>query len=609
MNTKALILDDWLDHDDLPDEDEQGAGTREPVHTVSKVYPFECSRIEYDRAIPNNPYDLHLDEAIRLTLVPAGMYRDRKRYRVKEVLEIAATVQPALEAARWFLSHGEHPERQIVLTGPYIPPPPPDHPKFKSYNPKGHIQYCKLGNAAELWTAAPRGQTDDMTTEQRIGKLTRQVLRKAGIDPDVIRAAEVERDRLWHGWHWRPWCEKMSEKADEIESGKRRAFRDDREYRLTKHLDPKTYTRLKVAQYRRQIAARMEGRLPDVATELQIAVETQMRRLPKPLAKWAEKTGAELSATCREWARRMVANEAKKEVRREKATMKRSVVLNARWRGRDLWDKLRGKVIPWNCDVLECDGHIIRVDPHVTFTDGCGNDPEWTEGVGIHPKFTALHGAAIAAQMTHGPVECTRTYQLQHADGGEQHKITWTFNKDDHAKVLALTGRRGTTRVPIYSLTAIERWIETLPEQDRKLLLEYDVEAEFWRDRALSDIEATKKEAFRVESHFRYHGAISEALQAALDAKRATQLTVDERSGIPFNVYLTDEERSAAVASCPTPSEVDAQIQAGIEAGNPPWETQDWAVKAMAKAKGWIADYESPESPEDCDGMAPPWAE
>jgi hypothetical protein len=282
---------DWLDDDDLPDEDEHPAGTGEPVHAVSNIYPFECARIEYNRTIPNNPYDLHLDEAIRLTLVPAGMYRDRKKYRVKEVPEIGATVQPALEAARWFLSRGEHPERQMVLTGPYIAPPPPDHPKFKSYNPKGHIQYCKLGDAAELWTAAPRGKTDDMTTEQRIGKLTRQALRKAGIDPDVIQAAEAERDRLWHAWHWRPWCEKMTEKADKIESGKWKAVRHDSQYRLTQHLDSKTYARLKVEQYRRQIAARMEGRLPDLATELQIAVETEMRPLPKPLAKWAAGTG------------------------------------------------------------------------------------------------------------------------------------------------------------------------------------------------------------------------------------------------------------------------------------------------------------------------------
>ena len=103
--------DEWLDDDDLPDEDEQTAGTGEPVHAVSKVYPFDCARIEYDRAIPNNPYDLHLDEAIRLTLMPASLYRDRKRYRVKEVREIAATIQPAIEAARSFISHGEHPER------------------------------------------------------------------------------------------------------------------------------------------------------------------------------------------------------------------------------------------------------------------------------------------------------------------------------------------------------------------------------------------------------------------------------------------------------------------------------------------------------------------
>jgi hypothetical protein len=184
--------------------------------------------------------------------------------------------------------------------------------------------------------------------------------------------------------------------------------------------------------------------------------------------------------------------------------------------------------------------------------------------------------------------------------------VTWRFDKGDRAKVLALTGGRGSTRVPIYSLTAIEKWIETLPEQDRKLLLEYDVQAKFWCDRALSDIEATKKEAFRVESDFRYHRAISEALNAALAAKRATQLTVDERSSILFNVYLTDAEQSAAVASCPTPSEVDAQIRAEIEAGNPPWVTQDWAVKAMARAK---ADCESPQPPEGCEGMAPPWEE
>jgi hypothetical protein len=342
--------DDWLDDDDLPDEDKQTTGTGEPVHAVSNVYPFECARIEYDRAIPNNPYDLHLDEAIRLTLVPAGMYRDRKRYRVKEVLQIAATVQPALEAARWFLSHGEHPERQMVLTGPYIPPPPPDNAKFKSYNPKGHIQYCKLGDAAQLWTATPRGKTDDMTTAQRIGKLTRQMLRKAGIDPDVIRAAEAERDRLWHAWHWRPWCDKMTKKADKIESGEWKAVRYDKQYRLTKHLDPKAYARLKVEQYRRQIAARMEGRLPDLASELEIAVETKMRQLPKPLAKWAAKTGADLPATVREWVRRMADNKIKRKKRRDKAAMKRRVEMEMRARAHDWRDTYRGKLIPWLTD-------------------------------------------------------------------------------------------------------------------------------------------------------------------------------------------------------------------------------------------------------------------
>jgi hypothetical protein len=88
---EGFDADDWLDADDLPDEDERTAGGGEPVHAVSKVYPFECARIEYDRSIPNNPYELHLDGAIRLTLEPAGMYRDRRRYRVKEVPQIAAT--------------------------------------------------------------------------------------------------------------------------------------------------------------------------------------------------------------------------------------------------------------------------------------------------------------------------------------------------------------------------------------------------------------------------------------------------------------------------------------------------------------------------------------
>jgi hypothetical protein len=70
---EGFDADDWLDDDDLPDEDERIAGTGDPVHAVSNVYPFECAQIEHDRAIPNNPYDLHLDEAIRLT-PRAGRY-------------------------------------------------------------------------------------------------------------------------------------------------------------------------------------------------------------------------------------------------------------------------------------------------------------------------------------------------------------------------------------------------------------------------------------------------------------------------------------------------------------------------------------------------------
>jgi hypothetical protein len=563
--------DDWLADDDLPDEDEQTPGTGEPVHAVSKVYPFECALIEYDREVPNNPYDLDLDEAIRLTLVPAGMYRDRKRYRVKEVPEIAASVQPALEAARWFLSHGEHPERQMVLTGPYIPPPPPDHPKFKSYNPKGHIQYCKLGDAAELWTVASRGKADDMTTEQRVGKLTRQVLRKAGIDPDVIQAAEAGRDRLWHAWHWRPWCEKMTEKADKIESGKRKAVRHDSQYRQTKHLDPQTYARLKVEQYRRQIAARMEGRLPDLATELRIAVETEMRRLPKPLAKWAAKTGADLPATCREWVRRMAANKIMLEKRRDKAAMKRSIEIEMRTRAHDWWEMYRGKLIPWLCKYIEFDGHIVYRDPYHGGRSYL-HAPAWVDKGGIHPDFADFHAAALQAQKAHPPIECEKLDRLRLANGGIVSKVTWKF--DDS------TSRERQT----YSASAIRKWLEMLPDEDQARMLDRDLEAEVEKESIEAEIEWTMKQSVEGEVHSRAWREVEEAIKAEFEATKTPEhpfgyVSTERRKAITDAIHAVHRERLLA------------EIEAGA---TPPWEQDDWGT---------------PQPPEGCEGMTPPWEE
>jgi hypothetical protein len=563
--------DDWLADDDLPDEDEQTPGTGEPVHAVSNVYPFACIRIEYDREIPNNPYDLHLDEAIRLTLVPAGMYRDRKRYRVKEVLEIAATVQPALEAARWFLSHGEHPERQMVLTGPYIPPPPPDHPKFKSYNPKGHIQYCKLGDAAELWTVASRGKADDMTTEQRVGKLTRQVLRKAGIDPDVIQAAEAERDRLWHAWHWRPWCEKMTEKADKIESGKWKAVRHYKQYRLTKHLDPKTYARLKVEQYRRQIATRMEGRQPNLATELQIAVETEMRRLPKPLAKWAARTSADLPATCREWARRMAANKIRLEKRRHKAAMKRSIEIEMRTRAHDWWERCRGKLIPWRCKYIEFDGQIVYRDPYHGGHSHL-HAPEWVNKDGIHPDFADLHAAAIQAQKAHPPIECEKLDRPRLANGRIVIKVIWEFNDS--------ASREHQT----YSASAIRKWLEMLPDEDQARLLDRDLEAEVEEESIGAEIEWKKKRSVEGEVHSRAWREVEAAIKAEFEATKTPEhpsgyVSTERRKAITDAIHAVHRERLLA------------EIEAGAA---PPWEEDDWGT---------------PQPPEGCEGMTPPWEE
>jgi hypothetical protein len=584
---EGFDADDWLDDDDLPDKDEETVGAGEPVHAVSNVYPFECAKIEYDRAIPNNPYDLNLDEAIRLTLVPAGMYRDRKRYRVREVPEISPTVQPALEAARWFLSHGEHPERQMVLTGPYIPPPPPDHPKFKSYNPKGHIQYCKLGDAAELWTVAPRGKTDNMTTEQRIGKLTRQVLRKAGIDPAVIRAAEAERDRLWHAWQWRPWCEKMAEKADKIESGKRKAVRHDSQYRLTKHLSPKRYARLKVEQYRRQIAARMEGRLPDLATELQIAVETEMRRLPKPLAKWAAKTGADLPATCREWVRRMATNKIKLEKSRDKAAMKRSIEIEMRMRAHDWWEVYRGKLIPWRCKYIEFDGHIVYRDPYHRERSNL-EQPAWVDEDGIHPDFADLHAAAVEVQKAHPPIECERLDKLRLANGGIVSKVTWRF------------GDRASREYWTYSATAIQKWLETLPEEDQARLRERDMKAHFEKESVEAEIKSIMQHTIEGEVRSRASREVELAIKAEFEATKTTEH--------PFG-YVSSERREAITE--PIQAAHRERLLAEIEAGaTPPWEC-GWGIRMadLRRRLGHIRDVTNPQATEGCEGMTPPWEE
>jgi hypothetical protein len=585
---EGFDADDWLDDDDLPDKDEETVGAGEPVHAVSNVYPFECAKIEYDRAIPNNPYDLHLDEAIRLTLVPAGMYRNQKRYRVKEVPEIAATVQPAIEAARWFMSLGEHPERQMVLAGPYIPPPPPDHPKFKSYNPKGHIQYCKLGDAAQLWTAAPRGKTDDMTTEQRIGKLTRQALRKAAIDPDVIQAAEAERDRLWHAWHWRPWCEKMAEKADKIESGRWKAVRHASQYRQTKHLSPKTYARHKVEQYRRQIAARMEGRLPDLATELQIAVETKMRPLPKPLAKWAAKTGADLPATCREWVRRMAVNKIKLEKSRDKAAMKRGIEIEMRMRANDWWEMYRGKLIPWRCKYIEFDGHIVYRDPYHG-EHGNLEQPAWVDKDGIHPDFADLHAAAVEVQKAHPPIECEKLDRIHLTHGGIVSKVTWMFSDG--------ASRERQT----YSATAIQKWLETLPEEDQARLPDRDLEAEVKMGSVEAEIESTMKQSLEREVHSRASCEVDAAIKAEFETTKTPEH--------PFG-YVSSERREAITEAIQAAHR--ERLLAEIEAGaKPPWERDGWDILMadLRRRLGCVYEVTNPQPPEGCEGMTPPWDE
>ncbi len=52
---------------------------------------------------------------IRCTLEPAGLYRGEKRFTIKELPEIGATVHPWREAARWYLLKGEDPETPITF--------------------------------------------------------------------------------------------------------------------------------------------------------------------------------------------------------------------------------------------------------------------------------------------------------------------------------------------------------------------------------------------------------------------------------------------------------------------------------------------------------------
>jgi hypothetical protein len=61
------------------------------------------------------PEDLPSLKTIQCTLEPAGSYRGKKRFTIKELPEIGATVHPWLEVARWYLLRGEAPETPITF--------------------------------------------------------------------------------------------------------------------------------------------------------------------------------------------------------------------------------------------------------------------------------------------------------------------------------------------------------------------------------------------------------------------------------------------------------------------------------------------------------------
>jgi hypothetical protein len=150
--------------------------------------------------IADCPIWWHKDrETIPITLEPAGFYRGRRRWTVREVPEVSATVNPILDAVRWHLCRGRNAWAQykVFIAGD-----------------RRIMAYGDLRNTACLDTYMPDYQRpkserhaaayDRTLWAAKIGMETRKQMKAAGlpcesrarVSEETKRRREAQRDRL-----------------------------------------------------------------------------------------------------------------------------------------------------------------------------------------------------------------------------------------------------------------------------------------------------------------------------------------------------------------------------------------------------------------------------
>jgi hypothetical protein len=115
-------------------------------------------------------------ETVKLTLEPAGTYRGRRRWTVREVPEVSATVNPILDAVRWHLCQGHDAWTQykVFIAGDR---------RIMAYGLLGRTACL---NAYMLDYPRPKSETWAAAYEKarwaaKIGMETRKLLKEAGL--------------------------------------------------------------------------------------------------------------------------------------------------------------------------------------------------------------------------------------------------------------------------------------------------------------------------------------------------------------------------------------------------------------------------------------------
>jgi hypothetical protein len=128
-------------------------------------------------------------------------------------------------------------------------------------------------------------------------------------------------------------------------------------------------------------------------------------------------------------------------------------------------------------------------------------------------------------QKAHPPIECEKLDRLRLANGGIVSKVTWRF--DDGASRERQT----------YSATAIQKWLETLLDEDQAWLLNRDLEVDFERESVEGEIEWIMKRSLDVEVHSRASREVDAAIKAELEATKTPEH--------PFRSGLSSERQKA----------------------------------------------------------------